>query len=92
MSISFEPSMSSFFFDECPASIIHNTTCLVCCFDFKVKRNLSGIWYNYMVSRTMRYFDVDVLTWVCYVWRVGIGNMFSFAFKGKLCPMFYYGI
>ena len=43
-----------------------------------------------MVSQTMKYFDVDVLTWVYYVWRVGLNNVISFVFKGQLCPMSSY--
>ena len=45
-----------------------------------------------MISWAMQYFNVNVLAWVCYIWHVGLGYMFSFAFEGKMCPMFYHGI
>ena len=80
------------FFYQCPAHIVHNTTCFVCWFNVKVKRNFNGIWYNHMISWNMWHFNVNVLTWVCYIGHVDLGYMFSLAFESKLCSMFYRGI
>ena len=41
---------------QCPGYIAHDTTCFVCWFNVKVKRNFDSIWYNYMISWIMRYF------------------------------------
>ena len=82
----------AFFFDECPTHIINNTACLVCWFNVKIKCNFNGIWYNHVISWTMWYINVNVLTWVCYVWYVNLGNLLPFVFKSKLCSMFYHRI
>ena len=40
----------------------------------------------------MRYLNVNVLIWVCYIWHVDLGYVFSLVFEGKLCYMFCHGI
>ena len=80
------------FLHQCPTHVVHNTTCFVCWLNGKVKGNFDSIWYNYMISWAMRYFNVSVFIWVCYIWPVGLGYMFSLAFERKLFSMFYHGI
>ena len=80
------------FSHQFPAYIVYNNTCFVCQFNVKFKRNFDSLWYNYMISWTMPYLDINVLISICYIWHIDFGHMFSLAFESELCPMFYHGI
>ena len=41
-----------------------------------------------MVSTAIQYFNVNVLTLLCYIGYINLHHMFSFAFESKLSSMF----
>ena len=79
------------FLHHCPTHIVNNTTYFACWFNIKIKRNFDGVWYNYRISLTMWYINVNVLVWIWYVWY-DLSDVLLFTFKGKLSSLFYHRI
>lgn len=59
VSICYDPSISTFFFNNAV-----NTTCYVQWLKVKMKRNFYSIWHNNMIFWTMGYFDINILVYI----------------------------